>query len=110
MIMRNFNRKNDTKEQRILASWLREMGIDFTLEEDFAPYVADVYIRALSLTIELDGPSHRKKRDEKRDNILKETYDVDVWRFKNKEINAEFKPLFIEMIMNKSKEIFNAQT
>ena len=110
MIMRNFARKSDTKEQLTVATWLREIGLDFTLEEEFDPYIADIYIRALNLTIELDGPSHQEKRDSKRDEFLKETYEVDVWRFKNKQINTEFKSLFAGMIMERSEEFFNAQT
>ena len=80
------------------------------MEEEFSPYFADIYIKDLNLTIELDGPAHLKKRDDKRDAVLKDKYNLDVWRFSNKTIKGDFKEQFVAKILERAKEVADAQT
>ena len=110
MFNRNEPRTSDTKEQITVSQWLVEIGLDFTTEEEFLPYVADIYIRDLKLIIELDGPYHREKRDKKRDEFLQSEHSIDVWRFKNKLIKEDFKAQFTEMIIERSEMLYDAQT
>ncbi len=107
MVLRREPKTRDTNEQLRVASWLRELGLGFSLEEEFSPYCADIFICDLNLIIELDGPQHLKRRDAKRDAFIKETYGIDVWRFKNREIRENFKAQFHARIMERA-EIANA--
>ena len=105
-MFRNDRMLRDTPAQLMVAGWLQDMGMGFSLEsEDFYPYTADVYLADLNLVIELDGPSHLKKKDAKRDAHIKEHHQVDTWRFKNKDIRVSFKDEFIEMINERSEEM-----
>lgn len=108
MVLRNDTKKSGTNSQLVVASWLHEMGLGFTMEEEFSPYFADIYIKDLNLTIELDGPSHLNKRDAKRDAVLKDKYNLDVWRFSNETIKGAFKEQFIAEILERAEEVDDA--
>ena len=97
--MKSEPRKQDTKEQLTVASWVKEAGLGIILEEDFPPYIVDIYIPDLHLGIELDGPFHMKKKDRNRDEYLRVEYNLPIWRFTNKEINNGFKSIFIDDIL-----------
>ena len=88
----------NTKTQLIVASWCEEMGLRCLLEELVGGYSLDIYLPELRLGIELDGPHHSRKRDGKRDAFLERRHDIDVWRFKNKEVEKMNKEAFFEMI------------
>ena len=105
-MFKNDRMVRDTPSQLTVSEWLQDMGMGFALEsENFYPYRPDIYIEDLKLVIELDGPSHLKKKDSKRDDHFKEHYQVDTWRFKNKDIRASFKDEFVEMINERAEEI-----
>lgn len=110
MFNRNEPRTTDTKEQLTVSQWLINIGIGFTTEEEFPPYVADIYVRDLNLIIELDGPHHRKKKDEIRDAFLKDEHSIDVWRFKNDLITKDFESEFTDMIIERAEKLYDAQT
>jgi len=97
--MKSDPRKKDTKQQFTVASWIKEAGFGITLEEDFPPYVVDIYVPDLQLGVELDGPYHFKKKDRERDAYLLETYQLPIWRFNNKEIITGYKSIFIDNIL-----------
>lgn len=102
--------KKDTKQQLLLAKWIRGLGVGCNLEEDFEPYVVDIYIPDLDLAVEVDGPFHFKKRDKVRDEVLNMKYGITVWRFKSQDINQSFKPFFEDQLMSFIKETIDAHT
>ena len=106
--MKSDPRKKDTPQQFLVAAWIREAGFGTTLEEDFPPYVVDVYIPDLHLGIELDGPHHFRKRDAIRDENLLSEYSLEIWRFNNAEIVRNYKSMFIDNIINFAQGRINA--
>jgi|TARA_R110000744_G_scaffold247327_6_gene363824 very-short-patch-repair endonuclease len=103
-------RKKDTKQQFTVAAWVKEAGFGSSLEEDFPPYVVDIYISDLHLGIELDGPHHFKKRDQRRDEVLFRDYGLVIWRHNNDEIVGKFKSSFIDNLMTFAQGKINAET
>ena len=77
------------------------------LEERVSVYSLDIYLPEIRLGIELDGPYHRKKRDEKRDSFIKRRYNIDIIRFKNKEIDEMNKEDFFVLIEQRAVEYEN---
>jgi len=108
--MKSDPRKKDTPQQFLVAAWIREAGFGTTLEEDFPPYVVDVYIPDLHLGVELDGPHHFRKRDAIRDEKLLSEYSLEIWRFNNTEIVSNFKSMFIDNIINFAQGRIDAST
>ena len=105
-MFKNDRMVRDTPAQLMVAGWLQDMGMGFSLEaEEFYPYTVDIYVSDLNLAIELDGPSHMKKKNQKRDDHIKEHHEVDTWRFKNEEIRTSFKDEFTEMIDSRAEEV-----
>lgn len=60
---------------------ISSLGIQYRSEVPFPPYQVDIYIPDCHVAIELDGPSHLKKHDEKRDQELRENYGLETIRF-----------------------------
>ena len=108
--MKSEPRKKDTKQQFTVAAWVKEAGFGSSLEEDFPPYVVDIYISDLHLGIELDGPHHFKKRDQRRDAVLFRDYGLVIWRHNNDEIVGKFKSSFIDNLMTFAQGKINAET
>ena len=108
--MKSDPRKKDTPQQFLVAAWVKEAGFGTTLEEDFPPYVVDVYIPDLHLGIELDGPHHFRKRDAIRDEKLLSEYSLEIWRFNNAEIVRNYKSMFIDNIIKFAQGRINAST
>ena len=71
--------KKDTPQELMVLNWVRDTGIGANPQEDFPPYVVDVYVPDLQLAIEIDGPLHLSKRDKKRDEILA-SQGIETWR------------------------------
>ena len=106
--MKSQPRKKDTPQQLLLASWVKEAGFGSSLEEEFPPFVVDIYISELHLGLELDGPFHLKKSDKKRDSYLQSEYNLPIWRFLNKEIVSSFKPVFIDTLIQFAQDKIDA--
>ena len=104
--MRNEPQTTNTKTQLLVASWCEEMGLHCILEEQVGRYSLDVYLPELRLGIELDGPYHLRKRDAKRDGFIQRRHNIDVWRFKNKEIKKMDKETFFGMIEERAGELY----
>ena len=100
--------KTDTKEQLLVSKWLTEIGLEHSLEEEFSPYRADIYIHDIRLVIELDGAFHLKKRDAKRDAYLLEKYRVYTWRVPNSVVTVGNKENLIKDLMILVEEYSNA--
>ena len=101
-------RKRDSKEQLLVSKWLNEIGLEHSLEEEFPPYWADIYIHDIKLAIELDGAFHLKKRDAKRDSHFLEEYGVTTWRIENEMVKVRNKDNFIKELMILVEERSNA--
>tara|TARA_R110002020_G_scaffold347726_1_gene561403 strand:+ start:364 stop:684 length:321 start_codon:yes stop_codon:yes gene_type:complete len=106
--LRSEPRKKDTPEQFMMASWVREAGFGSILEQDFEPYVVDIYIPDLLLGLEIDGPFHFKKRDATRDTYIKDNYKIEIWRFPLKEVKTSLKEEFINKLILYAQEQINA--
>ena len=64
-----------TKQENIIAECLSDLGLRYTEQYEFYPYMVDFYIPELIMVVEADGTyGHLKKRDLKRDGKLQE-YD-----------------------------------
>ena len=59
---------------------LERLGIQLMEEVRFPPYTVDIYIPSAHIAVEVDGPHHKKKKDEKRDKRLLDTYNLPVIR------------------------------
>jgi very-short-patch-repair endonuclease len=64
-----------------IAGWIRELGLVVEEEYPVGPYTVDIYLPEIHAAIEVDGPDHRKKRDETRDHRILETYFMPTFRF-----------------------------
>ena len=106
--MRPEPRKKDTPEQFKMAEWVKEAGFGSILEQDFEPYVVDIYIPDLLLGLEIDGPFHLKKRDANRDSYIKDNYKIEIWRFSLKEVKTSLKEEFINKLILYAQEQVNA--
>ncbi len=80
-------RKNATFEERLLWSRLRKKqlgGVKFRRQHILKPYIVDFYAASKKLVVEIDGEQHRfpqhAAQDTRRDQYLREVYDVDVLR------------------------------
>jgi very-short-patch-repair endonuclease len=80
-------RKNATFEERLLWSRLRKKqlgGVKFRRQHILKPYIVDYYAAGPKLVVEIDGERHRfpmhAAEDTRRDQYLREAYDVDVLR------------------------------
>ena len=51
-------RKKDTPHELLVLEWVRSTGLGANPQEDFPPYVVDIYIPDMKLAIEIDGPAH----------------------------------------------------
>ena len=65
---------------------LEKWGIQLMEEVDFPPYRADIYIPDVHVVVEVDGPHHSKKANEKRDTELLEQYLLHTFRIKTKDV------------------------
>ena len=103
--MRDDAFKTDTTHQLLINRWIEGLGIGTVLEQPFGGYLVDIFIPDLNLGIEVDGPYHHKKRDLKRDEYLKQTHDVDIWRIPIKQMGAGYKDKLISRIMLRVEEL-----
>ena len=106
--MRPEPRKKDTPEQFMMAEWVRDAGFGSILEQDFEPYVVDIYIPDLLLALEIDGPYHMKRRDASRDVYIRDNYKIEIWRFPLKEVRHSFKNEFITQLIKYAEEQIDA--
>lgn len=63
-------RKADSAAEKIFYNLLFRSGVQFTFQHNIGPYRADYLVQGF-LVVEIDGPQHDKKHDEKRDNYLR---------------------------------------
>lgn len=71
-----------SKPHRRVEELLDEMAIAYQSEYSFPPYKIDIFLPEWWCAIEIDGPAHLRKRDQKRDEVLKEEYGLLIMRIK----------------------------
>lgn len=67
---------------KLLENW----GIELIEEVDFPPYRVDCFLPNVHVAIEVDGPHHSKKADEKRNKKLLEDYFLPTFRINVKDV------------------------
>ncbi|MCR4614766.1 MAG: endonuclease domain-containing protein [Clostridiales bacterium] len=87
-------RKNMTKEERHLwYDFLKQLPYTVHRQKVFGNYIADFYIAAAQLVIELDGSQHFEKdglsADQERDAFFREN-GITVVRYANSDVNQHF--------------------
>ena len=96
---RNNDRREHSSERsgihRFVERQLDALGIAYESEfRNFEPYRVDIYISEAYAYIEVDGPSHSRSKDKKRDDWLQERYNLrglhldfatsrDIWNAEN---------------------------
>ncbi len=90
---RELRREMTPQERKLWYLFLRSYPVKFYRQRVIGPYIADFYCSAANLVVEIDGSQHYEPQgqayDEKRTEILS-TYDLEVLRFSNREINTAF--------------------
>jgi len=83
--------KNLTVAQQTAYEKIKILYPDAELEWIFYPYIVDIYIPSIHVAIEIDGASHKNKKDydKRRDKVLRSKYRLKVYRFKNREVFTE---------------------
>ncbi len=79
-----------TKPHRDVMIELENRGFGVMEELDFPPYRVDLYLPNYHLAIEVDGPLHNKREDEKRDNNLLDEYQLFVFRISSRHLNPNY--------------------
>jgi len=81
----------------LVETWINRLGFRTDLETVFGEYAVDIYVPELNIAVEIDGPSHKfKKRDRKRDNRLRNEHGLkDILRIPVDMEEEKFKKLFL---------------
>ena len=87
-------RRDMTKEERHLwYDFLKQLPVTVHRQKIFGNYIADFYIAAAKLVIELDGSQHYEETNRQKD-VLRDAYfqsvGCKVLRYSNEEINQRF--------------------
>lgn len=85
-------RKFETKiEKKFWIEILKNKKLEkfkFTRQKPIGNFIVDFYCAKLKLAIEIDGEIHefQKDRDQERDDILKNKFDLKIIRYRNDEV------------------------
>jgi very-short-patch-repair endonuclease len=81
----------------LIETWINRLGFRTDLETVFGEYAVDIHVPELNIAVEVDGPSHKfKKRDKKRDSKLRNEYGLkDILRVPVDIEEAVFNKLFL---------------
>jgi len=96
-----------TSEQLLLEKWINQLGWRTNLEVSFPPYSVDIFCPDLNLVVEVDGPQHYKKANNKRDEVLKLKYGCNVLHIKTTNIIDEKEGLIKEKLVKEFEKIKN---
>lgn len=103
-------RKNMTRQEKHLwYDFLSTYPVKFYRQRVIEGYIADFFSFSAKLVIELDGNQHYTDQGKEYDSIRTEilqTYDLEVIRFKNEQIDKNFKDV-CEQIDRKVTERIN---
>jgi len=76
---------------RDMMKQLARRGVEFREALPSPPYQVDIYVPAFHICIEVDGPQHGKRADDKRDERLLEVYLLPTFRVKANDVNRPSK-------------------
>ena len=92
-LAKNLRRNATPQEKHLWYDFLSKYEIRFQRQKAIDDFIADFYCHKAKLIIEIDGAQHYaeegKEKDEFRTGIL-EGYDLQVIRFTNRQIDANF--------------------
>ena len=92
-------RTHYTAKQLEIENVINNIGFQTNLEEVFGPYCVDIWIPELKVAVEVDGIDHYKKDSDKRDEFLKENYNIkDILHVSSGIGKREFAIVFTEWI------------
>jgi very-short-patch-repair endonuclease len=78
-----------TDQEKLVQRCIEEAGLRYITQAYFGKYAVDFYLPELNVGIEADGPfGHLKKRDEKRDEDLKNQGLHDIIHFKENTLES----------------------
>jgi len=93
-------RKESTKQEKILWSFLRNKNLGFVLRRQYSVggYIIDFYCPKKRIGIEIDGFQHleNKEYDKTRTEFFK-LYDIKIFRFWNSEIDKNLEDVLIKI-------------
>ncbi|MFA6274156.1 MAG: DUF559 domain-containing protein [Candidatus Paceibacterota bacterium] len=101
-------RKSETKaEKKFWLEILKDKKLahfKFTRQKPIDNFIVDFYCAKLKLAVEIDGEVHKfqKIRDDERDNILKEKFELKIIRYKNQDVLNNTKEV-LDDLMEKLK-------
>jgi len=72
---------------RDMIRQLEERGFEVMEEIPFPPYQVDIYVPLFHMCVEVDGPQHGKRADEKRNEALVRVYSLPTFRVKSGDVN-----------------------
>jgi very-short-patch-repair endonuclease len=95
-------RANQTLAERIFWKSLinnKTINYKFTRQKPIDNFIVDFYCSELLLVVEIDGKIHLalKKRDQERDEILREKYNLSIIRYSNEKVVNDVKSVFDDL-------------
>ena len=90
---RELRREMTPEERHLWFDFLRDYPVRFRRQRVIESFIADFYCSSALLVIEIDGSQHFTSQgmayDQERSAIF-QTYGIEVLRFTNREVNAQF--------------------
>ncbi|KKL74377.1 hypothetical protein LCGC14_2065500 [marine sediment metagenome] len=74
-----------TDAHKAVIKQLEKWGLGVMEEVDFPPFRADCYLPDYHVVVEVDGPQHSEKADNKRDRELCDVYGLFVFHISSKD-------------------------
>ena len=101
-------RKEMTAEERHLwYDFLKSLPVTVKRQQVFGNYIADFYISAAKLVIELDGSQHYEENGQQYDAARDETLrkkKLTVLRFSNLDVNQQFEAVCESILLELRKQ------
>lgn len=79
-----------TDAHKRIMNALESFGIGVIEELDFPPYRVDLYLPDYHVIIEVDGPLHNRRQDQKRDKNLYDEYKLYTFRISTRNLKPEY--------------------
>jgi very-short-patch-repair endonuclease len=90
-------KQRTTPAENVFCSYLASLGLSYRFQQGFyRPYyrIADFYLPALNVIIEIDGPCHDREHDERRDKWLEQARGIRTIRLTNDQVfRGEFEQI-----------------
>jgi len=103
--------KRATAAETQFLRYLESLGLSYRFQQGFfSPFyhIADFYLPALNLVVEIDGPYHDPEEDSRKDEWFTRVRGIRVLRFTNKQVmsgdltalQTPFRPKTVPMASN----------